>query len=525
MTANARAVSRSRRTLIGRTSGPQGAVCILFRNARKSWLPVIALAVAALGTASAAHGQNVFNCSGFSSSGTCGTAFIYPLNENFDVTGATNGATPELSGASIVLAPSGTQHEAMNLNYHVPVNIQAFTTTFTFQSNGWNFSFVIENDDDQGGVPGASWDDGFSSGASCEGSIFQGPNPTTGVLQWPFNILAVELDQFNDSLGAPFTYSETQVYQQGQNPCNPNSESSLDYWTTPKISMSPAIVTNGTDTYSETVTYDGTDLTMSVYDVTAGGSCPGPTCFTQTWSAINIPSLVGGPSFTGTISGTTLTVSSVAYDSGGIAVGQAILGAGVPAGTAITAFGTGTGGTGTYTLSASASVGTAETMTGANTAYIGLATSVPSVSNSNSLVIDSWSYTVNPPPSAPSQSTYTTQSYMGGHYTSAPTFSPAAGAYSEAQNVTLSSATSGSNICYIVSSATPMLMPQPNNQGGCIVGTLYSGPITVSSSETIYAMAGTTYKELPSALTKATYTFGDGPAAPTNCSGVVVPRS
>jgi hypothetical protein len=53
--------------------------------------------------------------------------------------------------------------------------------------------------------------------------------------------------------------------------------------------------------------------------------------------------------FTGSISSTTLTVTSVL--SGTIAVGQAIFGQGVLQNTVITALGTGTGGTGTYTVS------------------------------------------------------------------------------------------------------------------------------------------------------------------------------
>jgi hypothetical protein len=57
---------------------------------------------------------------------------------------------------------------------------------------------------------------------------------------------------------------------------------------------------------------------------------------------------------TGSISGTTLTVSAVM--SGTLVVGTGITGTGVTAGTTITALGTGTGGTGTYTVSASQTV-------------------------------------------------------------------------------------------------------------------------------------------------------------------------
>ena len=61
-----------------------------------------------------------------------------------------------------------------------------------------------------------------------------------------------------------------------------------------------------------------------------------------------------GAVVTGAISGTTLTVSAVS--SGTIAVGQAITGVGVTAGTTISAFLGGSGGTGTYTVSTSQTV-------------------------------------------------------------------------------------------------------------------------------------------------------------------------
>ncbi|OZI59938.1 structural cement protein Gp24 [Bordetella genomosp. 11] len=70
-----------------------------------------------------------------------------------------------------------------------------------------------------------------------------------------------------------------------------------------------------------------------------------------------------GAHFTAAIAGTTMTVSAVA--SGTLRVGQPVAGAGVTAGTIITALGTGTGGTGTYTVSASQTV-SSESMTTTN---------------------------------------------------------------------------------------------------------------------------------------------------------------
>lgn len=62
----------------------------------------------------------------------------------------------------------------------------------------------------------------------------------------------------------------------------------------------------------------------------------------------------GDTAFTGSISGTTLTVSAISV--GSIQIGEVIAGTGVTAGTTVTAFGTGTGGTGTYTVSVSQTV-------------------------------------------------------------------------------------------------------------------------------------------------------------------------
>lgn len=64
---------------------------------------------------------------------------------------------------------------------------------------------------------------------------------------------------------------------------------------------------------------------------------------------------------TGSISGTTMTVTAVS--SGTLAVGQVLVGSGLAAGTTITALGTGTGGTGTYTVSQTQTV-SSETING-----------------------------------------------------------------------------------------------------------------------------------------------------------------
>lgn len=67
--------------------------------------------------------------------------------------------------------------------------------------------------------------------------------------------------------------------------------------------------------------------------------------------------------FTGSISGTTLTVTAVS--SGQVALGQVLTGTGITTGTTVTANGTGNGGPGTYTVSATQTV-SSTSITGTN---------------------------------------------------------------------------------------------------------------------------------------------------------------
>lgn len=116
---------------------------------------------------------------------------------------------------------------------------------------------------------------------------------------------------------------------------------------TPSVAYTPQRSLNSTDGS------DGNYVACNAYDKDGNA--------VTTITAAGIYSLDGGgwlglwtAVVTGSISGTTLTVSAVA--SGTLAVGQTIVGTGITAGTTITALGTGTGGTGTYTVSASQTV-------------------------------------------------------------------------------------------------------------------------------------------------------------------------
>lgn len=89
-----------------------------------------------------------------------------------------------------------------------------------------------------------------------------------------------------------------------------------------------------------------------------------------------------------------------------------------------------------------------------------------------------------------------------------PTASPAAGTYSSAQSVTLTTSTGGATICYTTDNTTPTA-----SAGTCTHGTTYTTAISVSSSLTINAIASESgYTN--SSMLSATYTI-TGTGSPT----------
>ena len=256
----------------------------------------------------------------------------------------------------------------------------------------------------------------------------------------PNNVFALEFDSYGSLTNNPGTwsYSSAQIYQTLQAPFMPNGSCrsgggcGIPNYPINKISTSPVPLataqgkTTG-DTYSATLTYNGDTLTLSLYDVTAGGSCPGSRCFTQTWSGVYIASVVGG-----------------------------------------------------------------------TTAYVGF-TNGSAGSTPTNLLIRSFSYTVKPPDEPTSFTAWNAGSITNIGTTSAasPKYSLPPGRYLGTQSVTISTSTAHGYVCYVLASSYPELTPQPDNKGGCVVGTLYSGPVKISSTRTLYAMAGTRIKVRP----------------------------
>jgi hypothetical protein len=245
----------------------------------------------------------VIDCpSGFASTGNCGVGIIAG-GQAFELNGSPSGSSPALVGSQVLLVPPDANHAAMSLTYQTQLNIQAFTASFTFVPNGWATSFIINNSSNNPYFNGSL----FSAGAGCEADFFQGYSQTNP----PNKVFALDFDSYSPLInGNPFSYSSAQIYISPsggyvQCPCQSSVEgcgtnngdpSIAKISTSPVPLNSPAGYQNTTtgDTYSATITYDGSNFTLNLYDVTAGGSCPGSSCFTNTWTNVNIPSSVGG---------------------------------------------------------------------------------------------------------------------------------------------------------------------------------------------------------------------------------------
>jgi hypothetical protein len=115
--------------------------------------------------------------------------------------------------------------------------------------------------------------------------------------------------------------------------------------------------------------------------------------------------------------------------------------------------------------------------------YIASGTCTPATAYSGSIYIDPATIETicaNATATGYSQSATACNTYTNGTTTAAsPTASPAPGTYSGTQTVTLSTATVGANIYYTLDGSTPDY-----------TSALYTGPITVSSTKTIKAIAG-----------------------------------
>jgi hypothetical protein len=380
-----------------------------------------------------------------------------------------NGST-KLSGTRLRLTDGGGS-EAASAWYPTPLDIQTFTTDFSFQiSPGTTptadgFTFAIQ--ETSASVLGPRG-----------GGLGYGPD-TPGGTPGIANSVAVKFDLFSNAGEGP---DSTGIYTNGASP------------TTPSVNLSATgIDLHSGHVFTVHMTYDGTNLVMTITDTTTNAA------FTQSWP-IDIPTTVGGNAvlvgFTGGTGGNTAIqdILTWTYAGGQSATATATPffgpGAGTYLGTqTVTISDTTAGATIFYTLDGS----TPGTTAGGSTQQYTSPITVSSTETINAIAVAS-GYTT----SATASATYTIESQVA-----APTFSPAAGTYTSAQQLTISTATSGATIYYTTNGTTPTTS-----------SATYTGPITLSTSETVEAMAAKN-GFFNSNISTATYTIsGSGGFAP-----------
>ena len=358
---------------------------------------------------------------------------------------------------------SGLANQAGSAFYDTPLNIQAFTTDFTFQlSNAGadGITFTIQNS----GLTAL----GPSGGGLGYGPANSGGTPGIG------KSVAIKFDTYDNSGEGP---NSTGLYKNGASP------------TTPFTDLTPSgINLHSGSTFSAHVVYDRTTLSLTITDPVTSKT------FSTSWP-VDIPTTVGGPTayvgFTGGTGGQTSSqkIGSWTFSSTGT---QA---------TATPIFSPGTGtylGTQILTIS--------DSTPGATIYYTtnGTTPTTSSAQYSGPLAITS-SQTIQAIAKAASnaQSGVGSAALMIESQVASPSFSPAGGTYTVAQTVTISTSSAGAVIYY----TTDGSMPSKNS-------TRYTGPITVSSSKTVLAIA-TASGFFDSNVTSAAYTINTLTAAAT----------
>ena len=195
---------------------------------------------------------------------TSGGTPVINLGTGFTTGAMTLNGNAQLNGTRLRLT-DGTSTAAASAWYNTPVNIQQFTSNFSFQITGGTsptadgFAFVI-----QGGSSSALGPPG--------GGLGYGPDTPSGTGGIP-NSVAVKFDLYSNDGEGP---DSTGLYVDGASP------------TIPAVDMtSSGVNLHTTDVFNVRISYDGTNLTMTITDATTNAT------FTQAWP-INIPTTVGG---------------------------------------------------------------------------------------------------------------------------------------------------------------------------------------------------------------------------------------
>jgi len=233
----------------------------------------------------------------------------------------------------------------------IPLTVsRAFNSTSSVTVGASSVSEVVATTTTSGGSGGQPCLLALNTGSSSTAGI----NANGSITVTASSCTLVSNSNFNDSGGSSFTVAG--IYAHGAVASSTYPTLTLPCWAT----------INGSSSNNGCSPWPSSGLLQSNPSVHGGSSVvtdPYASNTAMQDAIANAGSTMGqnlechnqncnyGPSFTGSISGTTLTVSAVT--TGSLAVGQTLSGTNVSSGTTITALGSGTGGTGTYTVSKS----------------------------------------------------------------------------------------------------------------------------------------------------------------------------
>ena len=209
--------------------------------------------------------------------GSTGNSYVN-YSSGFSSTGLAANGFAKLNGTRLRLTDGGAT-EAGSGFYTTPLNIQSFSTDFSFQltnPNADGIAFVIQNT-------------GTTALGPTGGGLGYGPD-TPGGSGGLASSVAVKFDLYSN---AGEGTNSTGLYTNGGSP------------TTPATTLGGNVNLHSGDVFNVHITYSGTTLTMTITDATI----PANT-FTTNWT-VNIPSTVGANTayagFTGGTGGQTAT--------------------------------------------------------------------------------------------------------------------------------------------------------------------------------------------------------------------------
>ncbi|MEA2539182.1 MAG: hypothetical protein QOH35_548 [Acidobacteriaceae bacterium] len=376
-------------------------------------------------------------------------------------TGLQLNSVAKVSSSHFLQVTDGGQSEAGSAFWTTPVNIQAFTTNFTFQLSSAvadGFTFTIQNA-------------GPTALGGIGGGLGYGPNPATGTPAGIAKSVAVKFDIFSNSGESA---DSTGLFINGAVP------------TTPAVDLtSSGIVLSSGDTIAAQLVYNGTTLTLNLTDTVTNNT------FSQTFTA-NIPSTVGANTayvgFTGGTGGSTAiqNIKTWTFTSGTTQVAADPVFSPLP---------------GTYTSAQNVSLSSATTgatiyytVDGSTPTHSSSVYSAPIVVSGASLTIRAFASATGFQDSPIVVGTYQIQGAPSPAAT--PTFTPASGtSFSSTLSVSIADTTAGAAIHYTTDGSTPTTGSQ-----------LYSAPFSISASTTVKAIA-TASGFSQSAQGSASYTY------------------